>query len=141
MTESAPYKIFPHTSDLGVEVNGYSLIELFRKAGMAILDLVTEPETIAAHDTIEIVVQADDRELLFREWLSELLYHIFVKEYLFKTLRIVKLDSHSLKAVACGEKIDYRRHKIKRELKSITYHQLQVSEVDGKWTGRFVIDV
>ncbi|MFH1212748.1 MAG: archease [Candidatus Neomarinimicrobiota bacterium] len=141
MTESALYKIFPHTSDLGVEVTGYSLIELFRKAGMAILDLVTEPETVATHDTIEIVVQADDRELLFREWLSELLYHIFVKEYLFKTLRIAKLDSHSLKAVACGEKIDYRRHKIKRELKSITYHQLQVSEVDGKWTGRFVIDV
>ncbi len=135
------YKIFPHTSDLGIEVSAFSLIDLFKNAAMAIMDLVVEPASVAKQDVIELNVQAENRELLFREWLSEILYFVFVKEYLFQSFRITKLDSHSLNAIASGEKIDYRRHKLKRELKSITYHQLQVSEVDGKWTGRFVIDV
>lgn len=138
---SSTYKIYPQTSDLGVEVSAFSLTDLFKNAAMAIMDLVVEPASVAKQEVVELKVQAENRELLFREWLSEILYFIFVKEYLFQSFRIMKLDSHSLSALASGEKINYRRHKLKRELKSITYHQLQISEVDGKWTGRFVIDV
>jgi len=141
MSQQKSYKLFPHTSDLGIEVVGRSLKELFNNAGLALLDLVVDPATVAAHETVELSVRGDDRELLFREWLGELLYQVFVKEFVFKTIQITRLDNYSLQARAIGEKIDYRRHQLKRELKSITYHQLKVSEIDDSWLGRFVVDI
>lgn len=135
------YKIFPQTSDLGVEVTGNSIAELFINAGLALVDLAIDMSKIASHETTILEVNAENRELLFREWLSEILYQIFVKERLFVSFRINALSNVHLKATAIGERIDYRRHSLKRELKSITYYKLQVSEQDGKLIGRFVIDI
>jgi len=117
------------------------MMELFINAGLALVDLVTDLSKIARHETTILEVKAENRELLFREWLSEILYQIFVKERLFVSFRINMLSNNHLKATAIGELIDYRRHSIKRELKSITYYKLQISEHDGQLIGRFVIDI
>jgi SHS2 domain-containing protein len=46
-----------------------------------------------------------------------------------------------LKAVARGDIFDPSRHRFKTEIKAVTYHQVEVKEVDGKWEGRVIFDV
>lgn len=141
MAEKIPYKIFPQTSDLGVEVSGNTLPELFVNAGLALMDIVTDINKVAEHESKILEIRSESRELLFREWLSELLYQFYVQERVFRSFRVMTLTGTFLKIIGMGEKIDYRRHLIKRELKSITYYQLEVSERDGRWIGRFVSDI
>ena len=135
------YALFDHTSDLGVEVKGTDLHNLFENAGVALFDLMTSLEKVQIKECRDISLQSDDIELLLREWLGELLYLSVVDKFLFKSFNIKKISENALYAKVCGEKFDTERHILKREIKSVTYHQLKVKRVKGGWKARFVLDI
>ena len=135
------YTIFNHISDLGIEVTGSDLFSLFENSGVALFDLITNLNQVEVREYRHIFLKGDDIDLLLRDWLGELLYLSIVDEFLFKSFDIEGISDFSLKAKAWGEKFDPERHIIKREIKSVTYHQLKVTCNKGKWRARFVLDI
>lgn len=135
------YALFDQTSDLGVEVKGTDLHNLFENAGVALFDLMTSLEKVQIKECRDISLQSDDIELLLREWLGELLYLSIADKFLFKSFNIKEISKNALYAKVCGEKFDTKRHFLKREIKSVTYHQLKVKRVKGEWKARFVLDI
>lgn len=130
-----------HTSDLGLKVYAKSLPELFSVAGRALIRLMIDPDSIQSREQRNIVVSAAEIDLLFKEWLSELLALFHNEEFLVARITEVQLNNSQISALVYGEKFDKIRHKIYRELKSITYHQLGI-KFDGKqYIGTFIIDV
>jgi SHS2 domain-containing protein len=130
-----------HTSDLGLKVYAESLSELFSAAGQALMKLMVNLDSVKPLEKRNLKVQADEIDLLFREWLSELLALFHNEEFLVSRIAKVQLNNSQISALVYGEKFDRIRHKIRRELKSITYHQLGV-KFDGKrYIGTFIIDV
>jgi SHS2 domain-containing protein len=130
-----------HTSDLGLKVYAESLSELFSAAGRALMRLMIDLDSVKSIEQRNLEVQADEIDLLFREWLSELLALFHNEEFLVSRIAKVQLNNSQISALVYGEKFDRIRHKIRRELKSITYHQLGV-KFDGKrYIGTFIIDV
>jgi SHS2 domain-containing protein len=130
-----------HTSDLGLKVYAESLSELFSAAGQALMKLMVNLDSVKPLEKRNLKVQADEIDLLFREWLSELLALFHNEEFLVSRIAKVRLNNSQISALVYGEKFDRIRHKIRRELKSITYHQLGV-KFDGKrYIGTFIIDV
>jgi len=135
------YTLFDQTSDLGVEVKGTDLSNLFENSGVALFDLMASLENVQIKECRNISIQGDDIELLLREWLGELLYLSVADEFLFKSFNIKEININALYAKVCGERFDPVRHILKREIKSVTYHQLKVKRVKGKWKARFVLDI
>jgi len=135
------YETFDHTADVGVRVFGRTVEEVFVNAAYALFDQWTDLRKVRGKISQEISIQGADREDLLIRWLGELLFLGESRGVLFKEFKISRLDSTSLKAVARGETFDPSRHRFKTEIKAITYHQVEVKEVDGKWEGRIIFDV
>lgn len=135
------YKIFDHVSDLGVEIYGGSLPELFENAGMALFDLITDVNSVMGKISHPVCVRGEELDMLLRDWLGELLYLFSVEGLLFSSFTVEKIDHALLQAVVKGEKYDPGRHVIKREIKSVTYHKLSVKKEGGRWVATVVFDV
>lgn len=135
------YSLFDQTSDLGIEVKGSNLKELFINSAIALFDLMTDLESVNPNIEKTIEVESDDIDLLLRDWLDELLYISIVDEVLFESFDIKELNRSKIRATAFGEKFNPTKHTIKREIKSVTYHQLKVECKDNWCVARFVLDI
>lgn len=135
------YRTFDHTADIGLEAWGKDLPELFSQAARGMFDVAVEVETVRPKDPHVVTVRGDDVEMLFREWLSELLYFFSAKGLVFSTFDFHKLSETELDADAYGEKFDDERHHLKTDIKAVTYHQLSVERRDDGWVGRVILDL
>jgi len=135
------YELIDHTGDLGIVVYGFDLPDLFRNAGWAFFDIVTDLSTVQERIERPIEVSGEGFEQLLINWLSELLYIHEVEGLLFTSFRIDELDTDHLKGVALGEVFDPERHVINTSIKAVTYHQIEVTQADGTWKGRVIFDL
>ena len=135
------YKEFEHTADIGMEMYGATLEELFRNAGRALFDTIVEIDRIQPRVERSVSVTGDDDELLLMNWLRRLLYLFAVESEVYGEFRIVALQSGALQAIVTGEPLDMERHHFKTELKAITYHQFRLIHEQDGWRATVIFDV
>ena len=135
------YRIFDHTADVGIEVYGSDLHQLFINAGHALFDLITDIHTIEATTSLPVTVEGTDQEDLMVRWLSELLYVHQQRGYLLSDFTLHELEEKILRATVRGEPYASHRHELLREIKAVTYHQLMVAKEKDRWVARIVFDV
>ena len=135
------YRIFDHTADLGVEVNAATREELYGGAVVALFDLLTEPLLVRPETGRELVVDGNDPADLLVNFLREALYLWNGEGWLVKTCAVRRADARQVAALLHGESFDPARHRIKREIKAVTYHQASVEPCGDGWTARIVFDV
>jgi len=82
------YQLLEHTADLGIRVSEKRPRIYFINSARAMSDLIADLSTIKPVIPVKIKVQAQDRDELLKNWLSELLYHFHVKEMLFSKFDI-----------------------------------------------------
>ncbi|OIP90007.1 MAG: protein archease [Syntrophobacterales bacterium CG_4_8_14_3_um_filter_58_8] len=135
------YRIFDHTADLGVEVTGASLEELYAGAALTLFDLLTDLSSVRAGGVREIVVSGEDPADLLVNFLREILYAWNGDGFLLKSCLVREVSPMRLKALLRGETYDPARHRIKQEIKAVTYHQAAVEKTAAGWRARVVFDV
>ncbi len=135
------FEFIEHTADVGVKVWGTTLADLFSHAAYAMFSIILDLNSVEEKTSRSIEVQSQNHEELLVEWLRELLYVSSVKEYLFRRFDIETLTETSLKATCYGEKIDFTRHELQTEVKTVTYHQLYVKKSPGIWEAQIVFDI
>ncbi|MCF8040387.1 MAG: archease [Desulfohalobiaceae bacterium] len=135
------FRYFEHTGDLGVELYGDTLEDLFEHAGEAFTDIVIDPSSVRPLQEIELRVEAPDLEQLLVEWLSELIFRFDAHGRLFCHYHIRSLDAQRLVGTARGEVFDPTRHTIRTEVKGATYHQLELRRYEQGWKGRVIFDL
>jgi SHS2 domain-containing protein len=135
------YRVFDHTADLGVEISAASIEEIYAGAAVALFDLLVDLSTVRAGITREIVVTGEDPADLLVNFLREALYLWNGEGFLIKTCLIREAAPQRLKALLRGERFDPNRHRIKQEIKAVTYHQATVCETEKGWIAKVVFDV
>ena len=55
-------------------------------------------------------------------------------------IRIEEEDGYKLTASIWGEPVDQKKHKVRVDVKAVTYHLLEVKQVEGKWIAKVVLD-
>ena len=135
------YREFEHTADVGVEIYGTTLEELFYNAGYALFDTLVDITTILPTVQRAIHVTGNDHETLLMNWLRELLYLSSVHEEVYGGFEIQTLQPDELHALLHGEALDLERHHFKTELKAITYHHFALGQKNGRWEARVIFDV
>ncbi|MGR3309644.1 MAG: archease [Candidatus Brocadiales bacterium] len=141
MDEDKKYRLINHTADLGIEVYGEGLQELFSNAGFALFDIITDISRVKETTKRVITIEGSDLEQLIVNWLNELLYLHDVEGLLFKRFEVQEITDKNLKALIAGERYDPNKHIIETVVKAVTYHQLQVVQENNRWRAVIIIDL
>lgn len=135
------YRLFDHTSDLGVEIFGRDLPELFANAAYAVFDNITDMRKVAGSEKRVAKVEGENVDELLLNWLRELLFLFATEFYLTREVAVITMDEKRIEAVLRGERFDSARHRIKIEIKTPTYHQFSLKKTGEGWTARIIFDV
>jgi tRNA nucleotidyltransferase (CCA-adding enzyme) len=139
---NAPYwEHFPHEADIGIRGVADTMAAAFEQAALAMTAVITEINSIACHERVNIECEAPDAELLFADWINALIYEMALRKMLFARFEVVLTGTH-LHAKAWGEPVDVSRHKPAVEIKGATYTELKVyQQENGHWIAQCVVDV
>lgn len=138
------YEYLEHTGDIGIRAYGDTLEELFLNAAQALLEAIADLSTVGTTTQTEIEVSAESLEELMVAWLDELNFRHEVEEVFFQRVEIQDISETPcrLLAVAYGEPVDFTKHVVYTEIKSITYHQLIVEQIpDNRWLAQVIFDL
>ncbi|HRY29668.1 MAG TPA: archease [Elusimicrobiota bacterium] len=137
-----PFEFFDHTADIGLIARGRDLPELFLNAARGLNALVLEPSASPPVTQKEnIRLKSSDRDALLVQWLNELIFRLGVRRQVLWTARAFSVGDGVLVAAAEWETFDPARRRVLREVKSATYHELEIVEILGGWEARVVLDV
>jgi SHS2 domain-containing protein len=142
--EMGKYRFLEDTAiaDAAFEAEGESLPDLFEACAQATFQVMARITTVAARKKEKIHLESDDLEGLLFNWLAELIYLKDVKTTIFNKykIKIEKPNGYRLRASVWGEQIDVKKHKVKVDVKAVTYHLLEVKNKNNKWTAKVILD-
>ena len=137
-----PYEYLEHTADMGMAVRGKDLSELLTHAAQGLFAAIAVLETVDETVSLEIQLTAESVEELFVEWLDELVFRHETEEVFFKRAEIQGCSETEMSATVYGEPMNFDKHEVYTEIKSVTYHQLQVVQKgDGSWFAQVIFDL
>lgn len=132
---------FDHGADIGVRGYGPSKAAAFEQAALALTAVITDPDLVAARETVRIECDSDDDELLLAAWLNAIVTEMAIRHMLFAHFKVELRGGH-LAGSATGERISPERHRPAVEVKGATYTALRVAHTaDGGWLAQTVVDV
>ena len=130
-----------HTADIGVEITGDSLEDLFITAGTALTDQLVSIESVISEDERKIEIEGRDKTDLLVKWLKGVLSLYQIEYFLSNEFKILKLENNKISAMIKGEMFNDSRHEIKNDIKAVTYHQAEVVKTDTGYRVTVIMDV
>lgn len=131
---------FRHGADIGLIGTGTDKARAFEAVALALTAVVTDPDKVAATETIELRCTAPSDELLLVDWLNSLIYEMAVRRMLFCRFDVT-IEDGVLSARVTGEPVDVSRHHPAVEVKGATYTSLALERTGENWVARCVVDV
>lgn len=130
-------------ADAAFEAQGKTLEELFATCALATFEVMANTKRVEPKEKIKIELEHEKIDNLLFDWLAELIYLKDAKEMFFGKfdLSIEKKNKYILRGQVFGEKIDYKKHRVKVDVKAVTLHLFEVKKVRNNWKARIVLDI
>ncbi len=128
-----------HTADLALELWGESEIDVLLAGAEGVVDVMTEGGEVEERQQRHVRIDAVDPQDRLVQWLNEIVVAAVNDGFLFASADIALEGATGLSATIRGEPDAGAR--VVAELKSATYHALELAQQDGQWRARVVIDV
>jgi SHS2 domain-containing protein len=138
------FEIIDHTADIGIVAYGKTKREVFINAAKGMFEIIAgENRDFKENFYAKIKLEAKSLEDLLIAWLNELLYISEVKLVILNKFIIKELSDGQIKAEVGGTKINHLSVRIKREVKAVTYHRLEIKkdEEGGLWSAQVIFDI
>ena len=135
--EIAGFREIEHTADWELEVWAPDILELLKQAALGMFFLSGAQLSDGPRLTREFEVTAIDPEGLLVSFLSELLYYGEGEGLGFDHFELSLVDGEKLCAQAKGAPFV----SLDKEIKAVTYHNLEVRDEPGGLLVRIVFDV
>lgn len=143
------FELLPHTADIKIRVYGKTMQEFFRNAVVGMFQSIgpkadgcTEQNGRLVCPALpikrEIFVHADDLDSLLVDFLSDAWYLSDTHNEAYLDVTINYVDHKEINAVLHGVKVQGFDVV---EIKAVTYHDLDVRQVDGLWQADIVFDI
>jgi len=104
-------------------------------------DNVVDLSTVTGDCQKPLSVTGVDPPDLLVNWLRELLALWHVDGLLIKSVRLLTLSDSELSAEICYDSYVPGRHRLKTEIKAVTYHGLRLEKTAHGWVAGVVLDV
>jgi SHS2 domain-containing protein len=138
-------RMLDHTADVGFELQVPTLEALFEEARRALLMTVFERPPEGGEDECSVRLSAPDLETLLVRWINELAFLVqddgFVPVHADVRIEETGGEDFLLDANLIGTPLDLEGHGWQGEIKSATFHGLEVTNRSGDWRARVILDV
>jgi SHS2 domain-containing protein len=145
MPRTVRYKLLNYMSDALLESYGRDLGEAFANAAMATTSVMLDLRTISSHRVVEEVeVRGFDKANLLYNWIEAVLLKKEIERKVFRSFEVRVYETSAgylLKATLTGEHIDPLRHRFKRDVKAVTYHEMKIEDSASRCVVRFLLDL
>ncbi len=141
MNQEEKIKYIEHPSDVGFEVYGDTLEELYANAAIAMYSLMTDVDEIEGEEEREIEINSEDLYSLMFDWLDELIFLFDSESLVMRSFDIAIDESNfSIQGTCKGGKFDPSKHVSGIIIKAVTYNMMEIKK-NEVWSARVVLDV
>ena len=136
------YKTLEHATDAIIEVTADNLKEAFEIAGISVIDTILDSSKVEENSSKKLTVKGKDLKYLLYNWLEEMIILTITDGFAGKRilLEITKNGNYQIDAEIFGEAIDLRKHDFKVEIKSPTFHEMEIKQ-DDKVIMKYLLDL
>ncbi len=136
------YRDLDHMTDAFIEVTGNTMDEAFDNAGISVVDTIVDIKSVENKGDRKIEIHADDLKSLLYSWLEEIIILTITDGFAGKifNVKITKNGTYHLVAKISGEEINFAKHHFKMEIKSPTYHLMEIKD-EKPVLMRFLLDL
>jgi SHS2 domain-containing protein len=121
------YELMEHTADLMVKAYGRTMEECFANAGYALFDQTVDLSTVKPIRPVHFEVSKEFIEDRLYSFLSELLFIEDCENLILKDIH-VEFEGDKVICDAMGEDLDRSKHRLKSEIKAVTYHMMEIDD-------------
>jgi nicotinamidase/pyrazinamidase len=137
MTERG-HELMDHTGDMALRFWAPTEEELLIEGAQALIRVLTEGKAPKSASTWQLRIDAIDAEDRLVQWLNEVLILATLKGFLFADAEL-SLQGTALEATLQGQADSWQD--LRTELKSVTYHDIELGQTNGGWRAQVVVDV
>jgi protein archease len=135
------YEFFDHAADVGIRCRAASVGELFVTAARAMMEWVGPPPDGQDTVSLQVSLEAEDREEMLVRWLQELLYLFHQRHLYFISAGAFHVADTVLQGEVLARPWEQSSCRDYQEIKAITYHQLRVYREGGLWHASVILDI
>jgi SHS2 domain-containing protein len=136
------YKYLEHATDALIEVKAKTLEEAFVVAGKSVVETIIDLDNIQEIEEKNIKVKGRNLLNLLYNWLEEIVTITITDGFAIRnfSVSIKKNKECQIISKISGEKLDLKKHNFKVEIKSPTFHLMEIKE-DDEITMRYLLDL
>ena len=136
------YKYLEHSTDAFIEVRAKNLEEAFSVAGKSVVETIIDLDNIQEIEEKNIKVKGRNLLNLLYNWLEEIVTITIADGFAIRnfSVNIKKNKEYQIISNISGEKLDIKKHNFKVEIKSPTFHLMEIEEND-EITMRYLLDL
>jgi SHS2 domain-containing protein len=132
------YRFMHHEADTALAVYGDTYEEVFTNGAHGIFTVINDLRRVRKRDRREFFIPEGPDALI--HLLNELLFLWDTGRFIPREVKVTRTRT-GLRAVAEGETFDPSRHRIKKEVKAVTYHQFSFEKTAKGYEARLVLDI
>jgi SHS2 domain-containing protein len=140
---SSSYNFIDHTADAAVVVTADTIEELFIGSADAFKEVVIESASPKPNESYKLELSSLSLENLLVNFLNELNFRLIYKRKMFSNVNDMKIsqneDIRKLECILLESDIDETI--IKTEIKSVTYHQMDLAKTNEGYKTIIVFDI
>ena len=136
------YRHLEHSTDAIIEVTAPNLTTAFEVAGKSVVETIIDPSKIEEKTMKHLSITGKDLRYLLYNWLEEVIILTITDGFAVKriSVKIENNQEYKIQAELFGEEIDIKKHGFKVEIKSPTFHEMDIHEGD-QITLRYLLDL
>ncbi|MBU0762032.1 MAG: archease [Candidatus Altiarchaeota archaeon] len=136
------FEFLDHTADIKIRAKGKTLVDALSESGKALYTAIAGESKIEAKTVKEFTIKIHKPEMLVHHFLTELIFLFSTEHFLASKfdLDLKEAIGYKLTARVSGEIYDPKKHKLLKEVKAATYHELKVAQENNGWVIEVVCD-
>lgn len=136
------YRNLEHATDAFIELRAANLEEAFVVAAKSVIETIIDMDAVEIRQQRDLVVTGKDLRYLLYNWLEELIILTITEGFATRTveLKIEKDFEYKIIASMKGEPMDFKKHRFKVEIKSPTFHAMEITQNGGVMM-RYLLDL
>lgn len=135
------YRFLEHTADMGIEAQAESCPAVLEEMALALKVMIFGKSSATPSVAQKLELHADDPVELMVVWLNEIVFWCEQGNLVPASLQVESLSGGGLRARLTGEPFNSARHRVERQVKSVTYHQACLEKNAEGWYARVYVDL
>ena len=138
---NARYELFDHTADMGIRIFAPTMGGLVEPASQGLYAVIGELASRGGAEPVSFDLTGNDPAVLLRDYLGELLLLLEVDGRIVTRAQVTTFANGRLAVEAQAAPVDDEESIYAREVKAITYHELEIREIPGGYQATVIVDI